>query len=818
MRRYRALVPLLILVGCDRQLHRLFEAPPPPYIRLSITLGAPAVTLARGEEQTIAVTVTRTGEDRGPVSLAFEGAPAGVTASTKSSTTVGDVTTAAVSVRAMPEAAVGNYSVTVRAQANQATDATSLLVLTVIDPPDFVLGTTKPALTIARGGIARVGVALSRTNVASAVAFSASSDPGIAAQFSANPLSTDTTTATITVDAGVAAGTHTLVLHASAAGVADHTAALTIEVTADPLQVLVAGDVSSPQLSTVTEEVIVNRSVPADLVALSVDGLPPNVSATFDPLDGNNPTTTVHFQIAGTSPAGDFQLAVRARASGVPDAAAPVTLRIVPASIALSVAPASLTVFTGSGSTTSLAISRSNFTGDVAVTADPLPPGLSISFDSSSVRGNVAKATIAVGSAAAPGTYNVALHAAPIGLPTSAAQTAGLAVTVLAASGPGVNVALDWSRCAAPDWVAIQDGTGPWMRLTATQGIFVGGVSSSAGAIAYVEHGSSVTVRYLTSAELTTRVLDMCGPPSGSRTVTGSANFGSANELGVYSLGGGSGTSSAAQPNFTIAGARDGVHDLIAYSYFQNGASSRMLIRRDVAVGASTDSVAPVDFQGGESFAPLPMTPGVTLSGPFLAGETYSHSLSYLTTAACTGGPIYLSPGASLLSNGSFNFSLSTVGVPDALRRPDDFYLVTVFFSGNASFRSSSIAFHAPGVHPLQLAPLVPATTVSAVAGAYERLEAVFGTLSSAYNGTITLSYDDGSRSMTVSASRAYLDATTPTIVMPDLSAANGWPSSAAIPTGAHGGWRFTLDGNTSESSACTENRVTYSSGRTGVY
>jgi hypothetical protein len=818
MRRFRALVPFLFFLACDRQLHRLLEAPPPPYIRLSITLDGAAATLTRGGQLTVTATTTRAGEDRGPVSVSVENVPAGVTASTKTSSTAGDVTTTVLAIRAAADAPVGNYSLTVRAHANQATDATALLVLTLVEPPDLTLTTAKPALTIARGGIARVGVALSRTNVASAVAFSASADPGITAQFSANPVSTDTTTATITVDAGVPAGTHTLVLHASAAGVGDRTAALTIDVTADPLQVLVAGDVSSPQLSTVTEEVIVNRSVPADLVALSVDGLPPNVSATFDPLDGNNPATRVRFEIAGTSPPGTFPLALHARASGVPDATAALTLRIVPAGIALSIAPASVAVFTGSVATTSLAISRSNFTGDVAVTADPLPPGLSISFDSSSVRGNVAKATIAVGSAAAPGTYNVALHAAPLGLSTSAAQSAGLAVTVLAASGPGVNVALDWSACAAPEWVAIQDGSGPWMRLTASQGIFVGGVSSSVGAIAYVERGSSVSVRYLTSAELTANMLDMCGPPSGSRTVTGSASFGSANELGVYSLGGGSGTSSAAQPNFTIAGARDGVHDLIAYSYFQNGASSRILIRRDVAVGASTDSIAPVDFQGSESFAPLPMTPGVTLSGPFLAGETYTHSLSYLTTAACTGGPIYQSPAASLLTNGSFNFSLSTVGVPDAMRRPDDFYLVTVFFSGNASFRSSSIAFHAAGVHPLPLAPLVPATTVSAVAGAYERLQVAFGTLSSAYNGTVTLTYDDGSRSMAVSASRAYLDATTPTIVTPDLSVASGWPSSAAIPIAAHGSWRFTLEGRTSDAIACSENRVTYSSGRTGVY
>lgn len=124
-------------------------------------------------------------------------------------------------------------------------------------------------------------------------------------------------------------------------------------------------------------------------------------------------------------------------------------------------------------------------------------------------------------------------------------------------------------------------------------------------------------------------------PSRCTHVVTGSAVCGSATELGSFSLGRGSGRSTAAQPNFTIGGVQDAKHDLIAYSYFQNGAFNRLLIRRDVAVAAATENIGPVNFLGDESFAPVTMTPGVTITGPVLAGETYSHSMSYLTTAAC---------------------------------------------------------------------------------------------------------------------------------------------------------------------------------------
>jgi len=820
MRRLRPLVPLLFLLGCDRQLHRLFEAPPPPYIRLSVTLDASALTLARGGDLTLTATTTRFGEDRGPVAISVEGVPAGVSASVKGSTTAGDVTTTVLSIHADAGVVIGNYSLTVRAHANQATDATSLLVLTVIDPPDFAIAATRPAVTIARGGIARVGLVLSRTNLPSPVSLSVAADPGITAQIAANPLAADTTTATIAVGADVTVGAHTIVVHASSPGIAERSASITVNVTDDALQVLVQGDLSTPQLSAVSEEVIINSAATSGAVTLSVEGLPANATATFDPLAPGNPATRVRLSVGGTSPAGTYQLTIRARANGAPDATATLVLQVLPASIALAIDPPTAIAYTGSATVKALTISRTNFGGTVVLSADPLPAGLGISFDSSSLGGSAAKATVTASSDAVPGTYTLTLHATPVGLAQSAVQSASTAITVVAASGSGGSVALDWSACTPPEWVALQDGSGPWTRLTGTDGVFAGRVSSSVGAVAYLAPGNSLQVLYLTRDELTAHPRAMCASAAGTTALSGTAVHSSANELGAYYLGGGSGKSSAAQPHFTIGGARTGVHDLIAYSYFQtNSTPSRMVIRRDLTVGAGADSVAPVDFQGVESFAPIAMLPGVAINGPFAAGDAYSHSVTYLTSSACEGGLLYTSPGSSLGAGGQLAFTLTTIALPAAMQRPDDYYEIAVFLGGNGSFRTSTIAFHAPGSHPLQLAPLVPAVSITALPGSFKRLQAAFGTLPLPYNRTLTLSYNDDSRAASVSASRAYADATAAaTIGMPDLSSVAGWPSSSAIPASATGTWHFTLDGNSSDGSRCVENRVTYSGTRAGQF
>src|SRR6187549_3759494 len=159
LRKLCAVATLLGLVACEEKIHRLLEAPPPPNVRLSVTVQPSSLTLPRGAQLDLTATVVRVGDGGGAVSVVVEGLPAGITANVV--TTPGPTgATATISMRATVGAAVGSYSLTVRSRAADVTDATSLLVLTVIDPPDVAINLSQPSLTIARGGIARVGITL----------------------------------------------------------------------------------------------------------------------------------------------------------------------------------------------------------------------------------------------------------------------------------------------------------------------------------------------------------------------------------------------------------------------------------------------------------------------------------------------------------------------------------------------------------------------------------------------------------------------------------------------------------------------------------
>jgi hypothetical protein len=577
MRRYRALVIALVVVGCD--VHRLLEAPPPPYVRLSLALAPASLTVSRGGELTFTATVTRTGEDHGPVTVSLDTPPVGITAETQSSSTSGDVTTATIVVKAATDAPVGDYSVTVRGRANEATDGTSVLILHVISPPAYSLTLSKQSLTIARGGIDRIGLALERTNLSSPITLSVTGQAGISGTFDPNPLTNDSTNATIAVGVDIAPGTYNVSLRGSVAGVPDRTAPLTVNVVADALQVITPSSLSSPQLSTAATEIIVNAAA-ASGVSLSAEGLPSGVTASFDPLSSGNQATKLRLDVAGTAPAGTYTVTVRAKASGVSDATSTLAFNILPATIGLAATPKAANLFAGNSVIASLAVSRSNFSGSVALSADALPSGITATFDSATIKGGSAAATITAAPTVAPGTYAVNLRATPAGLAADAAQSAAVAITVVPPPTTGANVVLDWSKCAAPDWLAVQDGAGPWTRVSGSGGIFSGAVSSAVGGIAWVENGTTTVVRYMTHAELVSRPLDMCGLSSGPRSLSGSATHGSPTEQGTYSLGGGTGLSSGTQPRFTITGARDGVHDLLAYTTFQGSAPTRVILRR----------------------------------------------------------------------------------------------------------------------------------------------------------------------------------------------------------------------------------------------
>src|SRR5881628_2653792 len=73
----------------------------------------------------------------------------------------------------------------------------------------------------------------------------------------------------------------------------------------------------------------------------------------------------------------------------------------------LSLAPAALTIVQGATGTTTVTITRTNFTGAVTLSLGSAPTGVTGSFDPAAPSGTSSTLTVSVGAAVAPGVYNL---------------------------------------------------------------------------------------------------------------------------------------------------------------------------------------------------------------------------------------------------------------------------------------------------------------------------------------------------------------------------------------------------------------------------
>jgi hypothetical protein len=99
--------------------------------------------------------------------------------------------------------------------------------------------------------------------------------------------------------------------------------------------------------------------------------------------------------------------------------------------IAISLGESATTLAQGGTGTSTVALTRTNYSGDVALTLSGLPAGVSAAFDAATLSGSTASSTItfAASKLATPGTATVTVTATGAGV-TAATTTLALAVTV----------------------------------------------------------------------------------------------------------------------------------------------------------------------------------------------------------------------------------------------------------------------------------------------------------------------------------------------------------------------------------------------------
>lgn len=226
-----------------------------------------------------------------------------------------------------------------------------------------------------------------------------------------------------------------------------------------------------------------------------------------------------------------------------------------------------------------------NGAGPVTLSVEGAPTGLTAAFNPSPATTSSVLTVTAV-AALAPGTYTLTVRGSSTG---ATDQTARLAVTVVAA-GTG-SITLNFAACPAaerPVWLAFQDGSGPWNRVTGSGDVYAFTFLGPKGGLAFATSGDSsiVTVEYFAEADLHGGTLDYvvrqdrCPTLNGenlSGTVAGLA----AGELASVSLGSAR-TSVNGNVAFQLANAEDGLMDLVGFKSLANapGTGGRMFLQR----------------------------------------------------------------------------------------------------------------------------------------------------------------------------------------------------------------------------------------------
>lgn len=206
------------------------ESPSQPS-SIGLSLAQATITVAQGASGTVAVNTPRTNFSH-DISLTASGAPAGVTTSFSPGVLTGTVAQSTMTIAASAAAAPGTTIITVTAAGSGVATQTMPIAVTVPPPPSYTLVLASSAVSVTAGASTTVNAALARTNFTGAVTFAVSGlPPGATASFT--PGATTADASALTINTGTAApGAYPLTVTASAAGLADRTAALSLTITA----------------------------------------------------------------------------------------------------------------------------------------------------------------------------------------------------------------------------------------------------------------------------------------------------------------------------------------------------------------------------------------------------------------------------------------------------------------------------------------------------------------------------------------------------------------------------------------------------------
>ncbi|NOT08076.1 MAG: hypothetical protein HOP28_07715 [Gemmatimonadales bacterium] len=787
---------------------------PGPTPSIALALGATAATIVQGGSAPVTATLTRSGGFAGTVSLDVEGEPAGVTASVGAPSTSGGSTTATVTILVGAATAPGVYPLTVRGTGSGVAAATASFTLTITAAPSYTLALSVPAASIVQGGNGQVTVTLLRTSFPDAVTLAVTGLPaGVSAAFA--PAAPTGSTSTLTLIAGAAAAPGTYPLQVTGtAGAGNQSQPLSLTVAAAPsyTMALSTAAVSILQGGNTAVTVTLARTNFPDAVALAVTGLPAGVTAAFAPPAPTGATSTLTLTVDASAVAGTYPLQVTGTATAG-NQSQPLSLTILAPGISFTLAPAAVTIVQGSSTTTTLTITRNNYTGPVAINMLP-EPGITLTAIPQLTNGNTSTLTITAAGSATPGVHNVTIIGndgsvtAPPALRVGKAPariieanaTLAVTVTALPPAGP---IVLDYSACQdKPLFMAYQDGTsGPWVRVVPVNDVYTLNVTQQRVGWATVQ--SFLTrnlIQFLSKAELAAMGPAVCGTGSQTTLNVQVANppvdlFFKASYNGAapfpFSING--------LASFTVS---RGVNDVIGYFTrdLNARADAEVAIRRGVDTRGSdvvVNMAPPFQLSESRRVAAAQMT----LQNR--NGESYT-----ITPRVGTIGSVGSSSNVCIFSSwefvsGGVNTDMfSAYGIPDELLVPTDVQSLRIDASvGGQLTRQVTEYFRSHTSRAIQLPSALPSIVPSVVAGGTKLLRFQVA-VPAEFDEKVSFAYGFNRVLVTVSMS-GYVTGGMLDVTAPDLSTLPGWSPVWGLAPGTVSEWQFTAQGGVPEANAC---------------
>src|SRR5881398_1999870 len=379
------------------------------------------------------------------------------------------------------------------------------------------LSRSPSALTIVQGLTGNTTVTLTRTNLTGAVTLSLGSAPaGVTGSFSPAAPTGTSSTLTVSVGAAVAPGVYNLTVDGvGSPGSRSTPLTLTVSAVGDYTLSLTPAELTVEQGATGTATVTITRTNFTGAVSLSLSNAPTGVTGSFDPAAPTATSSTLTVHVGAAVAPGVYNLTVDG--TGTPgNRSTPLTLTVSAApDYALSVAPAALTIGQGANGSTTVTITRTNFSGAVTLSLGNAPTGVTGSFDPATPTGTSSTLTVGVGAAVAPGVYNLTVT----GTATAGNRSTPLTLTVSATP--------DYALSLSPAALTIVQGMTGTATVTVTRTNFTGAVTLSlGGAAAVVAPAFNPAAPTGTSSTLTVSVGAAVAPGVYNLTVDGTGTPG----------------------------------------------------------------------------------------------------------------------------------------------------------------------------------------------------------------------------------------------------------------------------------------------------